>query len=412
MSFLAVGLLEEIGLAVTGLLEQTIGKTAAGTVAGAATGFFSDKIDQAVESGLEQLVGQERVKSAKEFGSELISETQAIQNQDISYWIRKAQKPKTIDLHSSAHNSADHSQMLAPVAEVAGNLTPDDIAKFAISMAGEVANQGFTGTVINESLAISNTVKKYPQTAELAGVLGAHLANQLPRTEEYSKVSSVYNGLNLEYNQVRETRDENGLKVFNFFDEVGQLHALRENTGFVIPAFYGVFMGPYSKNDNLPIDLVDYFSLHHDQGYGRGGFFHELSDLQYISRLSQNFSRFSDTAKPYARFGILYFSTLGNILAGIFNQTSAEEVEAYVNQQVGMAEEEHKSQTPLHEVDQDFYQAVKPLMTDQNITKFNFETEVKEGLISEYSNSSTNALAGNNPQALFNSFGQIEITIL
>ena len=113
---------------------------------------------------------------------------------------------------------------------------------------------------------------------------------------------------------------EKQLKFFELINELGTIKIMYQTTGLIIPPVHGVFQGANSPNDELPIDLVDLFSAFHDETYINGPSLQ--GDYEYISRLSQNFTRMSEEEKPYARLGIVYFSTMGNLVSKMFGDSS------------------------------------------------------------------------------------------
>jgi hypothetical protein len=92
----------------------------------------------------------------------------------------------------------------------------------------------------------------------------------------------------------------------------------------VLPAIWGVFTGPYSRNNEMPVSLLDLFAAFHDYDYGQGGFFDQAGDYKLISRSSQNFFRMTPEEQPYARTTILYFSTLGHVASSLKGSLSSD----------------------------------------------------------------------------------------
>lgn len=188
---------------------------------------------------------------------------------------------------------------------------PEETAKTIHQIAKEIAQQG-----LGQTLDLT-------KAEQMAQSLGISLYRQLPQTEEYNAIASVYNGLNMtiENNQRMYRDPRNGLIYFEFIDELGQIAVLYENTTGMIGPSYDTFTGAYSPNNKLATTLTGLFSMGHDIDYTLNGFFNVTSDYKFISRLSNNFYRMTDAEKPYARTAILYFSTVSNLLGSLENQT-------------------------------------------------------------------------------------------
>jgi hypothetical protein len=134
--------------------------------------------------------------------------------------------------------------------------------------------------------------------------------NKLPATEEYKSVATVYNRRNLTLANCVEKIDQFG-KLFDLINEIGYTVQLRPTKGFTLPTIYGNFVGPYSKNNTLPISLLDLYCAYHDFDYLTHGFFDTVGDYKLLSRISQNFDRMIPEEKGPAKTALLWFSTLG-----------------------------------------------------------------------------------------------------
>jgi hypothetical protein len=119
-----------------------------------------------------------------------------------------------------------------------------------------------------------------------------------------------YNGKNLTLANCVKKNSPNGL-IFDLTDEIGNTVSLPENTGFKLPTIWGNFVGPYSKNNDNPISLLDLFAAFHDQDYSEFGFFDTIGDFKLVSRISQNYDRMIQAEKSAAKTALLWFSTLG-----------------------------------------------------------------------------------------------------
>lgn len=440
MSILLAPLLEQVGAGIITVVESTGASTStAGMVAGAGVGFLSGKIDEAVEAGLEKAIGEENVKNIKTGFSEVIGGINAIENMDVDYFTSRLIKPsgskvikEGVSHFSAGHTTREHLNNIPEPIKEAGNLSVDDVSKFFIDMASEVAIQGLESEIISVDKAITEVVRKKPHTAQLASTLGSYLQSKIPNTDAYRKVANTYNGLNLNYEDVEEFVDLNDLISHRFKDELGYEYTLQQTVGFYIPSMYGVFVGAYSKNDSKPISLLDYFAMHHDYSYTKNGFFHELGDLQFISRIAQNFNRMTDEEKPYARFCILYFSTLGNLIASAFNSVPEQEIFDYVNTQVSLSRMPTEDEIirvedvvspskvidttePIIRInktmDVDFYDSIKPLLSDVEITPVEFDIQFKDKLVENYISPSVNAFSGSNTASLLYAFDNLMVSL-
>lgn len=182
------------------------------------------------------------------------------------------------------------------------------IAGYIIQYANTICSQSKIDTVG----AITETLKVNPHFISVSKELNGFYSSVIPKTEEYTQLASVYNGRNLTlYNCIgRFDKVSNGM-VFTLIDELNDRVELKENKGFVLPSIYGVFVGPYSRNNSNPISLLDLFAAFHDQDYTQNGFFDKTGDYKLISRISQNYDRMIPAEKPAAKIALGWFSTMG-----------------------------------------------------------------------------------------------------
>ena len=174
----------------------------------------------------------------------------------------------------------------------------------------EYCNTVATQDRVNPYTALSDTIKKNPNYIAVSKDLNDFYASKIPNTEEYQTVAKVYNGRNLTMDSCK-MRVVNGVKYFDLTDETRSLVTLKENQGFKIPAIWGNFVGAFSPNNFLQVDILDLFAAFHDKDYSDYGFFDTISDYKLISRISQNYSRIPLEARSVAKVTLLYFSTLG-----------------------------------------------------------------------------------------------------
>lgn len=203
-------------------------------------------------------------------------------------------------------------------------------------VAGEVASKtGLDNTLIdaatqlnpltNEVMAPKIIVREILKTADTLAKNAADsvsvedLIKNLPQDEEFKRVYQVYNGKTLSAeNNARQTTAPSD--NYFFTDELGVEVMLPKTQGLTIPTIHGSYYGPYSANnpENVKdITLVDLFSAFHDYDYSQQ-YFSRIGDYKYVSRLIQNFDRYSPEEAKYAKFAILYFSTLGQLINGLY----------------------------------------------------------------------------------------------
>ncbi len=148
---------------------------------------------------------------------------------------------------------------------------------------------------------------------------------KLPVTQQFKDIYAKYNGRKLNLNSVTYTVGPDGLKLFKGVDELGAVKYYKETKGGTkIPAIQGVWTGPNSPNNALPINFLDLCSYFHDQSYHENGWFDLEADLIFISRLAQNLDRMAPDELIMAKFSINYFSTVGNTLATYKNSLSSK----------------------------------------------------------------------------------------
>lgn len=169
--------------------------------------------------------------------------------------------------------------------------------------------------------SISKVAKDYPSLAYLIPQVIQYyqdIDKVTPDTEMYRKLSAVYTGKPINQLSVQMRVRADGLHEFAGLDETGRVQYYLEHPGGLkIPPIHGVWVGPYSYNNSLPIDLFDTYAFYHDVDYHNGGFFDLNGDYKFISRLSQNMDRFPDHLKPMVKGTIIYFSTVGHTLASM-----------------------------------------------------------------------------------------------
>jgi len=442
MAALIPAVLESIGFVVTETIGEVAGQRAGAAISGAVVGGLSDKINEAVTSGLVMAVGEERVKNVKAAGSEFIDEAKAINNlsrgvfdptgeSGLDFFIntRTKQKPKSIrfnepvkpmeDLSRFAHSAPEltKSGTPGPTAPTAsGKYTTMDIAKFVTGFSNNLATQGLEGNVLSPDLALAKHIKENPEHAELAITMGAFLESKIPNTEAYLKIAAVYNGRNQDGSLMIAEKNmtplqdptRNNLIYFVLKNELGENIILHQTTGLILPTPSDyTFVGPRSANADLPasrpnpnaetqFSLLDFYAAFHDANYENGPII--TADYEFISRISQNFSSLDPADIPWARFSIIYFSTLGNMVSHMFN--SDEEIVHTVSS----IEPDIK-----FNVTDEFFQTTTPILTNQSIDKVEFEEALLADIADEHDQVFNPSV---NRAILAHDFGAIEIGLL
>lgn len=216
--------------------------------------------------------------------------------------------------------------------------TTQQVAHFITTFASEVAQRAMNNEPINETEIINKMVNHVPNHEELASMLGSFIANKVPDNEEYRKIAQVYNGKNLTMANciTRYDRVVQGL-VHTFIDELGNKSVFDSSkTKISLPQIYGNFFGPASSGKTGgAIDLLDLFALSHDISYLEDGYFSRTADYKFISRITQNYTRLSLQAQPFARLAVAYFSTVGHLASGLLGSlppdVSVQKKEQFAN---------------------------------------------------------------------------------
>lgn len=193
--------------------------------------------------------------------------------------------------------------------------SPRDIAQYVIDFSKQFA------TTLDEKTAIENVLSLNPSLTGLAQKVSTYMTNKaLPNTEEFKQIFEVYNGQGITIEGFKKSFNaETGLIEISSRDETGTLITLPQTTGMILPAYPGsVFIGPNSRNNELPTGgLMDMFAFFHDSDY-RNGFFDRAGDLKFISRLAQNRDKFTQP-KAFVNATIIYFSTVSLTLGALKN---------------------------------------------------------------------------------------------
>jgi hypothetical protein len=217
--------------------------------------------------------------------------------------------PVKKDAESLGHDLGRLISLHTTEQQISGILSGGQNPKSSLDTLGDV-------TMYNPSLAY--LVPKVIQYNE-------SIKDIAPTTDEYKKIAAVYNGKVIITQTVQMRIGADGLKEFGGFDEVGKISYYKENPkGFKLPTIQGIWTGPNSPNNALPINLWDTFSYYHDVDYHNNGWFDLQGDYKYISRLTQNMDRFEPDQLTLIKGTIAYFSTIGQTLSRLKGSLSTK----------------------------------------------------------------------------------------
>jgi len=182
---------------------------------------------------------------------------------------------------------------------------------------GMMSNDKHNGLKIDPYKTYKSAIDLYPNLNYLIPKIIDYTSLVItPNTEEYNKIKQVYNGRNIDYRNAYFGTDQSGNRTVNLKNELGTLETwIVKNDGVKLPTIHGNYVGPYSHNSGLPIDLLDSFAFFHDIGYQRNGFFSLEDDYKFIARIEQNMDRMGIGERMVAKFSIDYFSSIGHTFA-------------------------------------------------------------------------------------------------
>ena len=136
----------------------------------------------------------------------------------------------------------------------------------------------------------------------------------------FNEIYSKYNGKGIKiWKQFNVTTGRD-----NYFlqDEQGDVEVYyKPPNPNSVSTFYGVYGGPNSYNNALPIDLLDTFYCSHDISY-QDAFFNLHGDLKLISRILHNIDQFDFKTRAIALATVQYFSSAGITIASMTGKTS------------------------------------------------------------------------------------------
>lgn len=309
MSIIAGPLLTSLGINITGALTEAGLSTAiSGVIAGGVVSTLSNKIDTAVEGVAKDLLGEQTVESIKETASE---KTDLLMR---AFYAKHFGNPEYLAQIQPRINKEVNKSVIIDKSPIGSNVQFDtkQLSNLIIENASQMATDYYENGTIDPVKSLEKVVGNDVNKARLAVKLTEFYANKsIPTNDYYNKIASIYNGKNLFYPFVKMKIVDN-VKVFYWNDETGQYFEMKQNLGTVLPSLYGVFGGPYSINDELPIDLADSFFCMHDKSAENGILGNIRGDYELVSRLYQNKDRLNQESMPFFNSTIAYFATIAS----------------------------------------------------------------------------------------------------
>ena len=207
---------------------------------------------------------------------------------------------------------------------------PRDIARLIINVSKKIAGHKTPRQALLEQLELEPEALQLAQKLSqfASSKLDRTVGNAVPKTEEYMRVSKVYNGKNITAASFKKYRNSQGRIVITGIDELGTEYRLEETRGLVLPSYPGsTFIGPNSRNNDLPNPEmpVDFFAFFHDYSYSLA-MPNKRGDLQFISRISQNMDRIRPEDRDFAKATIIYFANISLNLSLLVDQPPGEDI--------------------------------------------------------------------------------------
>lgn len=336
-------------------VPQKLSQIAVGFVAGAVTQKIAEPIDEAVYNK----IGEENIEKAKSYANEAFTlgkvyygftNEQTFQAEMTK--LREEQLKKSMPTKRNQFET--HCQPVVPVDNTVDEEEEKQLTNEQKEALGSLINSLNTKKMTVTPKNIANYIVKYssilslmpepdyleaekmlieqsPELKETQETLNGFFKGFIPNTDEYKQIASVYNGKNLtiKNNYYSRINKVNGLYESILIDEIRNRFMLTQNVGKILPSLYGIYCGPLSINNAPPISLLDLFCCFHDYDYHeseenpQGGWFNKIGDMKLVSRISQNFERFTDEEKKYAKITLLYFTTVGSMMSSLFGKSDA-----------------------------------------------------------------------------------------
>ena len=404
MSFFIAPFLAEIGIGVSAALTaEGVSSGVAYAIGGLAVGELSKKIDNGLEAAINGIVGKDAVDKVKSDASELL--TQSLNAADAL--LTGNTSAFTIKIKNSAYQDhingvVDTSQGIAVPPPKLPSYSPKELSDLLVKHTTLLSYSDLSNPQVISDVGIAVSDSKVKSLTLLQKLNTFAAKKVLPKNDLFYKMFAVYNGKVITEKTVLMSFDqEKKLIRFDWNDEVNDTHTLFQNTGIVVPSIYGVFGGINSINNAYPSDLLDTFFCFHDQSY-TGNMFSLEGDYQLISRLVQNMNRFSPEAQAFAKTSIIYFSTIGHVLANI----------------KGSLPDSITKQVVPNLTKDDIFPVVQPEAqslpnADYIIARFNFYKELEQTFIESSKQHGIYAPSGAGAQLrLAQEFGNIMITEL
>ncbi|KAH9253741.1 hypothetical protein BASA81_008359 [Batrachochytrium salamandrivorans] len=249
-------------------------------------------------------------------------------------------------------------------------LGPRDLARLLIDSSRELVK------TLNPIKATLTVLETNTQLFSLTQKVTSFLASKsLPDNEEYKQIAAVYNGRNIDFSSFSiATNPRTRLIEVTGVDETGTPFTLPQTVGVVLPSVPGtVFMGPLSRNDELPTEgrVEDYFSFHHDYSWSIGGNFDRVGDLKFISRLSNNLDRVRPEHRTLVQSTIIYFSNV-SLTLGLLKDQKSDSVEDVGDNDIfsvlGAVDEAEVSPEQYTELKNEFYNVLQEGMVNYQKT--------------------------------------------
>jgi len=304
---------------------QVVSNLVGGAVVGKAAQFIEQKVIEGAEAIGDAVLGSEKLTALEKSVGDFFADSQAAYSNDVDYFIKRSQgatfnytKDEIKDREDLTYNDDIQSANIVPgLGLLPGtssneNIDARELGRFVVDYSNNLAGQAFNGLDLDPTKALADTLSS-TSNEKMADVVVPYLINKGYDTEEYSKISSIYNGISMsiEDNIQQYYDSDKELIYFILTDETGQSVRLDQTVGIIIPALYDTFLGARSQNNKLPTTITGLFCAFHDYSYIDG--ISRTGDMQLLSRLTQNYSRMTEQEKPFARIAMVYFSTLGSI---------------------------------------------------------------------------------------------------
>jgi hypothetical protein len=369
MAFVIPSLIAEAtALTTTALTElgisEAIATSAAGAVVAAGVKETEQFIGDGLKSATQNVIGEEAYNNAAQLIDEsqdsAYATAQSFFNSDPKYLldlkVKRDAERKAIALQKAGIPSdpADNKQSTSilqpsynssnlPYPDIKGlenqnKLDPNPNKSYSTKELADLVIQNVSAIAINgnastESLddaietTIGTDVNKLTLMQRLSTFYRQYSADD--HLKKYEDIARIYNGKGVKPSDMTEEYDfERRLLKFSCPDETGRIISLHQTTGFILPAIYGTYGGPSSANankvrtgpstnpqDNDGPDYPDLYFFYHDAAYGTEGYFHAKSDIQLVTRLTQNVDKWPTDSITLLNSIVVYFTTLATTIS-------------------------------------------------------------------------------------------------